>query len=98
MSIAVVFDVPGMTEAQYDTVMRDLDERGASAPDGRLAHVAAGSPGGWWVMDLWASPEQLDRFVPVLMPALVAVGVTPPRPTILPVHRSEIPVPEAPGL
>lgn len=91
MNVAVVFDVPGMTEAQYDRVMRDLDDLGASAPSGRLAHVAAGTPGGWWVMDLWASQEQLERFVPVLMPVLVGAGVTPPTPTILPVHRSELP-------
>ena len=90
MSVAVVFDVPGMTEAQYDRVMRDLDSAGASTPSGRLAHVAAELPGGWWVMDLWESPEQLERFVPVLMPILVGAGVTPPTPTILPVHRLEL--------
>ena len=91
MSVAVVFDVPGMSEVQYDQVMRDLDELGASAPGGRLAHVAAGVPGGWWVVDVWGSIEQLEAFVPVLMPALVRAGVTPPTPTVLPLHRVELP-------
>ena len=89
MSVAVVYDVPGMTEAQYDQVMRDLDDAGAAVPSGRVAHVAAGVPGGWWVMDVWESPEHLERFVPVLVPILVGAGVTPPTPIVLPVHRME---------
>jgi hypothetical protein len=91
MSIAAVFDVPGMTQAQYEQVIRDLDERGASSPDGRMAHVGAAKPGGWWVVDVWESTEHLNRFVPVLMPVLSGAGVTPPTPTILPIHTITLP-------
>lgn len=87
MSVAVIFDVPGMTQRQYDDVIRGLEAQSAAAPEGRLIHVAAARPEGWWVLDVWESPEHLERFLPVLQPLLVAAGVTPPAPTVLPTYQ-----------
>lgn len=86
---AVVFDVPGMTASQYDAVMAGLDQRGLAVPDGRLAHVASPQPGGWLVVDVWASEEHLERFAPVLMTLIAEAGVTPPVPRVAPTHRIE---------
>ncbi len=86
MAIAAVFEVPGMTAQQYDRVIRELDRAGHGAPDGRLHHVAAATEDGWLVVDVWESPEQLQRFADVLMPRLQAASVTPPRPRVYPAH------------
>ena len=34
-TVVAVFDVPGMTSAQYDQVMSDLEAAGAGSPRGR---------------------------------------------------------------
>ena len=61
MAIALLFEVPGMTQAQYDQI------RGALSPDNRpapglLYHVAGPTPDGWRVVEVWESQEALDRF------------------------------------
>lgn len=87
-AIVVVFDVPGMTAEQYDRVIKDLEATGEGRPKGRLYHVASPKPGGWFVVDVWESPELLDRFAKILMPILQAAGVTPPQPQISRMHNS----------
>ncbi len=86
-AIAVVFDIPGMTSGQYDQVIKDLQVAGAGSPKGRLYHVAASKAGGWLVVDVWASDELLNQFAQTLMPILAKNGVTPPQPSIHPVHN-----------
>ena len=85
--ITVLFDVPGMTSDQYDRSIKELEAVNEGAPVGRSYHVAAAKPGGWFVLDVWDSPETLERFAGVLMPILVKLGVTPPTPTVLPTHN-----------
>ena len=41
MAILAIFDVPGLTSAQYDQIFNDLE-----APDDRISHVAAPKEGG----------------------------------------------------
>ena len=76
MAIVVEFNAPGMTAAQYDSILSDLDSKGVGSPDGRVYHVAAPSSDGWFVVDVWASQEQFDKFGEVLIPTLDAAGVT----------------------
>lgn len=86
-TVIVIFDVPGMTAAQYDQVMKDLDAAGAGSPQGRQAHYAAPKAGGWLVVDIWDSPDALNQFAPTLMPILAKNGVTPPQPQVYPAHN-----------
>ena len=86
MAIVVEFNLPGMTAAQYDSVLKELENKGVGSPDGRVCHVAAPSSDGWFVVDVWASQEQFDRFGEVLIPTLQAGGVTPATPEVRPVH------------
>ena len=86
-SIVAVFNVPGMTAQQYDKTIKELEAAGQGKPKGRLYHVAAAKPGGWFVLDVWASAEELNQFAQTLMPILQKAGVTPPQPEILPVHN-----------
>ena len=87
MAIAAEFNVPGMTATQYDSVVRELESKGVGSPDGRLYHVAAPSSDGWFVVDVWASQEQFDKFGEVLIPTLQAAGVTAATPEVRPVHN-----------
>ena len=75
MAIVVEFNAPGMTAAQ-----------GVGSPDGRHYHIAAPSPSGWFVVDVWESQEQFDKFGEVLLPTLQAAGVTA-TPEVRPVHH-----------
>ncbi len=86
MAIVVEFDAPGMTATEYDSILRELESKGVGSPDGRVYHVAAPSSGGWFVVDVWESQEQFDRFGEVLLPTLLAAGVTV-TPEVRPVHN-----------
>ncbi|MGH7449905.1 MAG: hypothetical protein ACRENG_01020 [bacterium] len=86
-AITAVFDIPGMTSKQYDQTIKDLEAAGASAPKGRLYHVANSKVGSWFVVDVWESAELLGAFAQTLMPILQKNGVTPPQPQIHPVHN-----------
>ena len=86
-AITAVFEIPGMTAKQYDQTVKDLEAAGASAPKGRLYHVASSKAGGWFVVDVWESEELLNAFAQTLMPILQKAGVTPTPPQIHPVHN-----------
>jgi hypothetical protein len=60
MPIAMLLEIPGCTQQQYDDVMADLALEGM--PDGGILHVAAPMEGGWRVLDVWESQEKFDRF------------------------------------
>lgn len=86
-AISAAFEVPGMTAAQYDQVMANLEAAGAGAPSGRLYHIAGPRPDGWFVLDVWTSGEALNHFAGTLMPILQQAGVTPTDPKVYPVHH-----------
>ncbi len=87
MAISAVFKVSTMTSEQYDTVIKELNGKGAGAPDGRLYHVASPDGAGWFVVDVWESEEKLNKFSQVLMPTLEGAGITMAPPEIRPVHN-----------
>ena len=86
-TIAVVFDLPDVTSAQYDQVMKSLELAGAGNPPGRLYHVASPKERGWLVVDVWESGELLNQFAQTLVPIMQDAGVTPPQPQVYPVHN-----------
>ena len=84
MAIAMLFELPGGTQEQYDAV---LNEVGTSYP-GRQFHVAGPVEGGWRVVDVWESQEAFDRFFnEKLGKALRNVGMAQPQVTVFPVHN-----------
>ena len=90
MAIVAVFDVSGMTSAQYEQTINDLENAGLGNPDGRIHHVAASTEDGWFVADIWESGEQLEKFSESLIPILQRAGVTPAEPKIYQVHNTII--------
>ena len=74
MPIGLLFDGPGVTRAQYEQV-RDAVAPGNRAPAGLLYHAGGPTETGWRVMEVWESPEALQRFVEQLGPALEQAGI-----------------------
>jgi hypothetical protein len=85
--VIAVFNAPGYTKEPYDKLMQYLEEAGESNPKGRLYHVAAPTPDGFLVIDVWESGERLERFSKILVPLIQKTGATPAVPQIYPVHN-----------
>jgi heme-degrading monooxygenase HmoA len=73
MPISATYNVKGGTLAQYDKIITGLAEL-AAAPGG-LAHIAAATPDGFLVCDIWESQEAFDNFAPNLGPHAEAAGI-----------------------
>lgn len=88
MAIVMVSDAGTDSVEQYDQVIKQLDEAGHGNPPGRLWHVAAlKDDGSYFVVDVWESPEALDRFAQVLVPLIEAAGGAAPDIKISPLHN-----------
>ena len=87
MTIAILFDIPGATQQQYDEVTQKLEVAGEGAPPGRLYHVSGPTQVGWRVVDVWESQEQFERFGQTLLPLLQEAGFPPFEPESWPVHN-----------
>jgi hypothetical protein len=85
--IIVVFEAKDMSPRQYAQVIKDLEQCGEKAPDGRSHHFASDQEGGMVVVDVWESQAKLERFAGILMPILVKNGVQPPRPQVRPLRN-----------
>ncbi len=88
MAIVMVSDAGTDTVEQYDQIIKQLEEAGHGNPPGRLSHTCAVKDNGsYFVVDVWESPEALQRFAQVLAPLIEAVGGVPPNLQISPVHN-----------
>jgi quinol monooxygenase YgiN len=59
MPITFIFDLPDMTQEQYELAHREL---GNPLEQGALVHIAGPMEGGWCVVEVWPSQEAADRF------------------------------------
>ncbi len=87
MAIAVLFEMPGATQEQYDEVVQKLEDAGEGMPPGRVYHVSGPTENGWRVVDVWESQEQFERFGQTLMPFLEEVGFPEFEPEFWDVHN-----------
>lgn len=88
MAITVLYELPTMTQEQYDDIIKLLQGRGLKA-EGRTFHVAGPRQGGGWqVVDVFESPAAFDAFVQGKLGAIIQeVGAEPPKVTVCPVHN-----------
>jgi hypothetical protein len=87
MAIVAYFELPGMSQTQYEQTLKGLEDKGLGAPDGRLHHVAWNTAQGWRVLDIWESEEKLGKFAEGLIPIMTGTGATPAQPQIFTVHN-----------
>jgi hypothetical protein len=83
MAMGMLFEVPGLTQEQYDAVVREV---GLPAP-GQIFHLAGPMEGGWRVLEVWESQEAADPFYQRLGQALQNVGITDVQPKVFQVYN-----------
>jgi hypothetical protein len=87
-----IHHVPSLTRDRYDAVVRRLTnghDRLQSVSDGNveglLVHVAGEGDDGFWIIDVWASQDAVDRFAQRVRPIAQSVGIEQPMKTY-PIH------------
>jgi len=87
--VLVIMDIEGGTVEQYDHVDRLVGGTTAdNAPAGLISHTAGPTDTGFFVADVWESPEALQDFYENhLAGALKEAGVPEVQPQIMPVHN-----------
>jgi heme-degrading monooxygenase HmoA len=82
MAVGAVFNIPGVTQAQYEQVFKQVTPND-QMPAGMLFHVAGPTANGWCVIELWESQEAAQRFFEeTLNQALQQAGVPTDPPTV----------------
>jgi hypothetical protein len=87
MALGFYITGKGFTQDKYDTTLRQLEEAGAGAPNGRMSHVALETDGEIQVFDVWSSQADFDAFGETLLPILTAAGVEINEPMVARVHN-----------
>jgi hypothetical protein len=66
MAVGVLVEMPGLTQVDFERVTEKLfghyPMRPTDAPEGLILHSAGPSEGGWYVYDIWESPDTFRRF------------------------------------
>jgi hypothetical protein len=73
MPIAVRITPQKMSKDDYETMMRELEQRGCGEPDGRLSHASYGT-GDVHVFETWDSHESFTPYHNQLMDVLDGAG------------------------
>ena len=60
MAIAMLADIPGLTQEQYESVVKAVNQTGT--PAGALVHAGGPVEGGYRVIEVWQSREAADAF------------------------------------
>jgi hypothetical protein len=87
MAIGFIFNNPGQTQEQYDTVVEQLN-LAESLPEGWIFHAAGPTEDGWRVVEVWESQEAADAYFQELGPVLQdVVGVSLSQPDTFTVYN-----------
>jgi hypothetical protein len=87
MALGFYITGKGFTQERYDTTLRQLEEAGAGAPEGRISHVALETDGEIQVFDIWESQSTFEAFGATLLPILSAAGIELNEPMVARVHN-----------
>ncbi|GAB4487822.1 MAG: hypothetical protein OHK0019_03430 [Saprospiraceae bacterium] len=85
--IVVHFNGSGMTSAQYDQLLVELEKISAFPPKGQIAHACYKTDDGYKVVDVWESAEAFAAFGEKLMPILQKLGINAGQPIIYSLHN-----------
>ena len=86
MAVALLFEGPGITQAQYDQARQEVSPNN-SLPAGALYHVAGPTANGWRVVEVWESQDALDRFFAEKLGAALARAKIDIQPQVFQVHN-----------
>ena len=93
MAVGMLLAGEGVTRESYrqltEAMFGNYPMREDQSPDGLLLHTAGETPEGWYVYDIWKSPEHFQRFVDAkLGPALAQIDTSgaQPEPQFFPIE------------
>jgi hypothetical protein len=87
MAVEMRAEIRGMTKGQYDQAIGQVGDQLRRAP-GFLSHAAGPMEGGYRVVEIWNSPEEMQRFLQqTIKPMAQRVGLPPFEPKILQVDN-----------
>ena len=86
MAIGIIFEGQGVTQAQYEQVIHQVSPDNAP-PAGLLYHVAGPTTDGWRVVEVWESPEAMERFFQEQLGAALQAANINVQPQTFPVHN-----------
>lgn len=82
-AVLIYHEVVGMTPEKYEQVLVELKTSGAFPSPAQLFHVCFKTEKGLQVVDIWDSPESLQKFAGVIVPILTKIfGAEPPQPKV----------------
>jgi len=87
MSVGLIFNASGVTQAQYDQVQKELHPD-HKAPAGMLFHAAGPGANGWRVVEVWESQEAADSYFKNTLGAALQKANISVRPEAFPVHST----------
>jgi hypothetical protein len=88
MAVAVVVEIPGGTEEQYEQVASHIFP-GGKLPAGWVLHLAGPGQDGWRVVNVVRSQDEFERFArETILPATREAGEAPPKFTYFPVQNA----------
>jgi len=87
--ICRIYDVQGGKLEHYDAVSERI---GTDKPDGAHSHIAGATDGGFMVIEVWDSPEHIDRYMEqglgqAIEEVMQKAGVPEPKVTEFEVHK-----------
>jgi hypothetical protein len=82
MAVGMLLAGEGVTEDNYRQLTQEMfgnyPMRDEQAPDGLIVHTAGQSDQGWYIYDIWESPEHFERFSEEkIRPAAESIGAAP---------------------
>jgi hypothetical protein len=87
MTVMMTAEVPGATEQQYRELNEALGITPESPPDGLITHMAARTPDGMRIVDVWQSEQAFNTFIEGAMPTMQQAGIPSFQPEMYPVHN-----------
>lgn len=86
MALIAHFAATGMDEKKYAEVLRRLEAAGVGAPQGRLHHTCYGTKDSLWVVDVYDTKQNFEKFGQTLVPILASLGIDA-KPEVQEVHN-----------
>ena len=94
MAVGMLLAGEGVTEASYkqltEAMFGSYPMRQDQSPEGLLVHTAGPGDQGWYIYDIWESPEHFQRFAEEkLRPAMESTGAgggAQPQPQFYPIE------------
>jgi quinol monooxygenase YgiN len=85
MALAVLGEIPGLTQEQYEAVVRKVNQSGT--PAGALFHAGGPIEGGYRIIEVWETQEAADAFYnSEILKEATATLTTQPKTTTWPVY------------